>query len=694
MLDAVQRYARKVLLVHLLLLALVVFVVLGAARAVYRSARAQSIQQNEERMDLLAQQTSRGIENYYMSIMQDLEACLVDESDPSSTQPWVPPVRGRPERISLRQYMETHPLGVDQRLAGVMWKQLRTRVSHLFVIDNETGKIIAYYPDGGEAFARRITADNLEWFRSLKDTSMSHLVKSADDDSLGDYHVIAVPAMGIEAETISLGNAGRGGAVAGGEGRGDFRAQPGGFPGGGFNSNGPGGAGVGGAPQVRITQTKKVARTVVAIVPVNLVKERFFDSLNQQGVVNAALLDDSGTVLVSINPKMVGMNVLSKLSAGTREKMRPLITGEKSGTGVIDVPYEFGGETMPGRIMAFEPINQLPGRRWTVLISSPVSQAEALVKDLFKDAMLWAIFVSLSITGILASTSFFMIRSRVRYERARHDVLARELNQARQIQLAWLPNMEQVPKGLEVSAANLPASHISGDFYNWFHLPVPSYSRQTAEGHEPELSSKVAIVIGDVTGHGMAAAFLMATTQLLVRTTLSRYQDPGRCLQEVNRQLCTQGFQGQFVTMLVIVLDPETHSIEIATAGHPAPLVERGGKFESLTMEPHLVLGVDATEHYTTQGFILEPGASVMLYTDGVVEAVSETGEQYGVERLMRSLSGGEGEAKLDPQSRITAVLNDVKRFCHGRELLDDVTMVAVRTTAAVVEMSAGTTIY
>jgi serine phosphatase RsbU (regulator of sigma subunit) len=686
MLDAVRRYARKVLLVHLLLLLAVVFVVLGAARAVYRSARTQSIQQNGERMDLLAQQTSRGIENYYMSIMQDLEACLVDETDPASTQPWAPPpARGRGNSgVSLRQYMEAHPLVVDQRTAGVMWRQLRTRVSDLFVVDNETGRLVAYYPDNGEKFAQQMVKEHLEWFKTLKDTSMSHLMKANDSgraDSLGDYHVIAVPAMGLE------GNGGGPAGGGGGGGRfGELRQQILGGPAG------------NGAPPQRPPE-KSVARTIVAIVPVSTVKERFFDSLNQQGVVNAALLDDSGTVLVSINPKLIGVNVLSQLSASTRKKMRPLITGMVGGVEVIQDPYEFAGETQPGRIMAFEPIKQLPGRQWTVLISAPVSQAEMLVKDMFRDAMLWAVFVSLSITGILASTSFFMIRSRVRYERARHDVLARELNQARQIQLAWLPDMNHVPKGLEVSAANLPASHISGDFYNWFHLPAAAYSKQTAEIQdvgEGAASSKVAIVIGDVTGHGMAAAFLMATTQLLVRTTLSRYQDPGRCLQEVNRQLCTQGFQGQFVTMLVIVLDPETNSIEIATAGHPSPLVERAGKFESLAMEPHLVLGVDATERYTTQGFILEPGASVMLYTDGVVEAVSESGEQYGVQRLMQSLSGGQpegGEAKQDPQSRIAAVLEDVKAFCRGRELLDDVTMVAVRTTAAAVEMTARMTV-
>src|SRR6201999_795865 len=131
-----------------------------------------------------------------------------------------------------------------------------------------------------------------------------------------------------------------------------------------------------------------------------------------------------------------------------------------------------------------------------------------------------------------------------------------ELAEARQIQLAWLPE----PTGsdcdsLDVAAVNLPASHISGDFYNWFALP----------------DGRTAIVIGDVTGHGMAAAFLMATTQLLVRGVMTRVGDPGACLEEVNRQLCTQVFNGQFVTMVLMVIDSEQQYIDIANAGHPAP---------------------------------------------------------------------------------------------------------------------------
>ncbi len=364
--------------------------------------------------------------------------------------------------------------------------------------------------------------------------------------------------------------------------------------------------------------------------------------------------------------------------------MRSSITSNRSGSLVIDQPFHVGVEEFPPRILAFDQIENLPGRRWTVLASAPLSDAETLVDNVFRNALFWAVFVTLSITALMISTSVFMIRSRMKFERARHDVLTRELQQARQIQLAWLPDSKFTPAGLEISAANLPASHISGDFYNWFHLPDPPAQRpRCADSHDPPHdSAKVAIVIGDVTGHGMAAAFLMATTQLLVRTTLSRYQDPGRCLQEVNRQLCTQGFQGQFVTMLVIVLDPASSSIEIATAGHPSPLVQRNGKFESLAMTPQLVLGVDPAEHYKSEGFILDPGASIVLYTDGVIEAVSETGEQYGVNRLIDLLNHTTPAtaAAPDPHTRITTILDDVKRFCHNRDLLDDITMVALRT--------------
>ena len=145
----------------------------------------------------------------------------------------------------------------------------------------------------------------------------------------------------------------------------------------------------------------------------------------------------------------------------------------------------------------------------------------------------------------------------MKLERERAAALRKELERASQIQQAWLPHRPPASRALDVAAVNYPAQHISGDFYNWFELP----------------DGRTAIAIGDVTGHGMSAAFLMATTQLLIRTTLARITDPGQCLTEVNRQLCTQVYAGQFVTIQLLVLEPETGAIELANAGHPPPLV-------------------------------------------------------------------------------------------------------------------------
>src|SRR5208282_2396651 len=150
--------------------------------------------------------------------------------------------------------------------------------------------------------------------------------------------------------------------------------------------------------------------------------------------------------------------------------------------------------------------------------------------------------------------------------------------------------------------------------YNWFELP----------------DGRLVVTVGDVTGHGMAAAFLMATTQLLVRNTMVRLGDPGRCLEEVNRQLCVQVFNGQFVTMVVMILDTKTGHLQVATAGHPAPLISDGESFQPLPLEPQLLLGVDRETKYATETYNLSPRASILLYTDGVVECPDFTYARFG----------------------------------------------------------------
>jgi len=283
------------------------------------------------------------------------------------------------------------------------------------------------------------------------------------------------------------------------------------------------------------------------------------------------------------------------------------------------------------------------------------------VRELSSKALFWAIFVAISMTGILVSTAAQLIFSRMKMERVRHQSLQNEMRQARQIQLAWLPQKTKTmcsSSVIDIASLNRPATHISGDFYNFFELP----------------DGRTAVVIGDVTGHGMAAAFLMATTQLLVRNTLPQSCDPGRCLEDVNRQLTNQVFNGQFVTMQILVIDSRSGEVAIATAGHPAPLISDGESFQSIRLEPQLVAGVDPKTQYVTERFRLRPGASVLLYTDGVVETEDASGKQLRLDGLRAALAGKVENAEALLQRAVSAV----NTFRRGADLHDDLTLVAI----------------
>jgi sigma-B regulation protein RsbU (phosphoserine phosphatase) len=311
-----------------------------------------------------------------------------------------------------------------------------------------------------------------------------------------------------------------------------------------------------------------------------------------------------------------------------------------------------------------EPI-KMAGRNWSVMLSSQLSAVDTVVSGIFRKALYASAFVVLAMTAILSSTSIQMIRGRLRLERIRNELLARELTQARKIQLAWLPNADSTVSGVDVAAINEPASHVSGDFYDWFELP----------------DGRTVVTIGDVTGHGMSAAFLMATTQLLIRNTMARLGDPGACLEEVNRQLCSQIFNGQFVTALIVVLDSENGNMSVGTAGHFPPLLSDGERLQTVEMEAQLVLGVEKNERYQTERFDLPERFVLLLYTDGVIDAQGPGGERFRRQGVERAL----GEEFESAQEVVDAVVHAIRKFRGGHGLGDDLTLVAIQSEAAAV---------
>lgn len=404
-------------------------------------------------------------------------------------------------------------------------------------------------------------------------------------------------------------------------------------------------------------------RVLVAVVPLRVVQGQYLIDVNNQNAMGAMLLDEGAKVMANPSGSMIGKSLMDDATdPRVREFARQYIGQGKSGTEVFDDAILVGETELTRAITSIRPVD-LPQKKWWLVMSSGLNEVDRIVNTLFRKAVVFGIFVVASVTAILVSTSTQLIRSRARFERVKHELLTKELDQARSIQLEWLPEKHSTLRAIDVAAKNEPASHISGDFYNWFELP----------------DGRAAVMIGDVTGHGIAAAFLMATTQMMVRTIMMRVSDPGKCLEEVNHHLCVQVFNGQFVTMLILVIDLERGELLAASAGHPAPLVSDGEPFEPLPVQAQLVLGVEPTISFPTQRFPISPTSSMLLYTDGATDVQNAAGERFNEERLQQSLHGRFDRA----EDLLTAAVDTISEFRGDQELSDDLTFVAIHLQGA-----------
>ena len=632
-------FARRVLILHLLLLMGVIAMVYFASKSVYVRARQQALEQAEGSQELLAKQTGDGIKAFYDSIRDDLDLIhSADEEDGSIAQASTPGTQPS-QPIALGPFLLPMPfraltdvmsaVGRGDNHTGnivglLLWRQLDSRASLLFAVDADrllskespqalarNPIIRAIGPIGSHRQAREVVQKVRDWLVKVREPSVSAFDKFGD---LGDGNVVCVPAPD----------------------------RPG----------------------------DKSRRLLVAFVPIQKVRGKFLDKLNPADNSTSATLADANMVtMVSSDAILVGVNALKAEDPHVRELAQLTVDGNMAQTRAIEQPYSFGKVRRNPRMMTMVPLT-IMGQRWFLMVSSRLSEVDAVVNRLFGNAVIWAVIVVMAMTAILVSTSVSMIRGRSRLERVRHQVLKKEIDQAREIQKAWLPSHDLAMPMVDIAAVNRPANHISGDFYNWFELP----------------DGRLVVTIGDVTGHGMSAAFLMATTQLLVRSTMMRVGDPGMCMEEVNRQLCTQIFVGQFVTMLIVVLDLSRSEMQIAIAGHYPPLLGSGESFEAMPIEPRLVLGVDADESYPTEEFAIPPEASLLLYTDGVLDVEGNHGKRFGRSGLASAMARRFESAR----DLADALLAGVDRFRGSKDLPDDLTFVAIQLAGSVKDAERG----
>jgi sigma-B regulation protein RsbU (phosphoserine phosphatase) len=269
----------------------------------------------------------------------------------------------------------------------------------------------------------------------------------------------------------------------------------------------------------------------------------------------------------------------------------------------------------------------------------------------------------LSALGNLAIIS--LENARLFRETIEKQKLEDELMIAREIQKGLLPGILPKIPGIDIAAANISSKQVGGDYYDVIAVP----------------NDKYIIAIGDVSGKGPPAALLMANLQAVIRALVPLNLTLSELTSRVNNLMCQNTGGQRFVTFFWALIDPQAMTLTYVNAGHNYPyLIHQDRRCERLD-KGGMILGVMKTEQPYEQGTLsLLPGDRLVLFTDGVSEAMSRDSEEYGEPRLELFLLDN---PTLTAQELIDAVHNDVQRHARGATQSDDITMMVLAVSSS-----------
>jgi phosphoserine phosphatase len=238
--------------------------------------------------------------------------------------------------------------------------------------------------------------------------------------------------------------------------------------------------------------------------------------------------------------------------------------------------------------------------------------------------------------------------------------LEKDVEIARRIQEHLLPPLPGDCEGLDVALRFSPASQASGDTYDFVALG----------------GGRLAVLIGDVTGHGVGAALLTHAAQAAIRSYLELVPDVGEVMTRLNNRLVAGVETGVFMSVVLLVMDLPNRTLTYVNAGHAPILLVRSDKVEELE-KTGMVLGVVEDQEYTVRGPIqLEPGDCVFIRTDGVEETMNAYREVFGEDRMKEILLASRDSTASDALDKLDTALTE---HAAGQPQEDDVTMITLK---------------
>jgi sigma-B regulation protein RsbU (phosphoserine phosphatase) len=256
---------------------------------------------------------------------------------------------------------------------------------------------------------------------------------------------------------------------------------------------------------------------------------------------------------------------------------------------------------------------------------------------------------------------------------AERDNLVREIERkntelaiAAEIQQSFLPEKIAPVRGFDIAAKSVMAKEVGGDFFD----VIPFEVMRIRKG-------RVGLLIADVSGKGIPAALFMALSRIVIRVNAVWHKDPADAIRDANNIIASDSKAGMFVTAFYGIIDEESRTLSYVNAGHNPPILARaqGAGMQELAATG-IALGAVEDAAFTSGSVAIGPGDALVLYTDGVTEAVGAGGAMFGEDRLRQIVAENASRPAADI---LSAILSAIAEFSKGEPQADDITLMVIR---------------